>query len=420
MTQTPTGAARVRRRSGSLTEQTLLICALIGTTQMTWGTIVPALPLYVDHFGATALILGPIIAAFGLGRAIVNIPAGIALRWWKPRPFLYAVCGLLVIVTALTGFAPDATTLIVARVIAGLLGGAAITIGFAVLVAGAPADRRGRVMSTATAVQMSAGALGAFLGGLVLTWFPIEIAFVVAPVPLVLCLVWDAIRPASLYWGTQMRRVASASAGSVRPRGLPLVVIALALASFAAFVARFGGEQGLIPLLGYDRGGLTPFTLGLALAAATVVSLIAMPLVGIVLDRGVRLIVFVPGVLLAVVAMLLFPVVNGPWQYAGIIVLYGLATCVAGVVPSVVTSDAVSPQQSGFVVGLTRTAGDAGAVVGPLVVFAVYEAGGGIGAALVIAVVLVALNAPLVGWLLRSRSSSRDLGSSRSWARRVP
>jgi MFS family permease len=316
------------------------------------------------------------------------------------------VCSLLVVVTALTGYAPDATTLIVARVIAGLLGGAAITIAFAVLVAGAPADRRGRVMSTATAVQMSAGALGAFLGGLVLTWFPIEIAFVVAPLPLVVCLVWDAVRPASLYWGTPMRREVSASAARVSRR-VPLVVIALALASFAAFVARFGGEQGLIPLLGYDRGGLTPFTLGLALAAATVVSLIAMPLVGIVLDRGTRLAVFVPGLALAVVAMLLFPVATGPAQYAAIIVIYGLATCVAGVVPSVVTSDAVSALQSGFVVGLTRTAGDAGAVVGPLVVFAVYDAGGGFGAALVIAAVLVALNAPLVGWLLRSLSSSK-------------
>ena len=150
-------------RTSTVWEQTVLLCCLIGSTQMTWGTIVPALPLYVDRYGVTAAMLGVIVAAFGVGRVIANIPAGLALRWWRPRPYLRTVCLLLVAVTAATGFSPDAGTLIAARVVAGVLGGAAVTIGFAVLVAGAPADRRGRVMATATAVQMSAGALGAFV-----------------------------------------------------------------------------------------------------------------------------------------------------------------------------------------------------------------------------------------------------------------
>jgi MFS transporter, DHA1 family, multidrug resistance protein len=390
-----------------LTRQTLLICAMIGTTQMTWGTIVPALPLYLHQFGATALILGPIIAAFGLGRALVNIPAGLALRWWRPRPFLLVVCSLLIAVTAVTGFSPNPAVLIVARVVAGLLGGAAITVGFAVLVAGAPPERRGWVMSTATAVQMSTGALGAFLGGLVLTWFPLPIAFVVAPVPLLIVLLVDVWRPARHYWAVSFA-TAGPTESPIRPRraGLPLVVLALALAAFGEFVARFGGEQGLIPLLGYGRGGLTPFTLGLALAAATVVSLVAMPLVGRILDRGARLLVFVPGALAAMVAMLLFPVASGPWQYATIIVVYGLANCIAGVVPSVVTSEAVSPAQSGVSVGIMRTAGDIGAVVGPLVVLAGYAVGGGIAGASIIAGVVLTCNAPLVGWLLHRRRVS--------------
>jgi MFS family permease len=205
---------RVRGGATGIPEQTLLLCCLIGATQMTWGTIVPALPLYVDRFGATALILGPIIAAFGVGRALANIPAGLALRWWRPRPYLRVVALLLVLVTVLTGFAADAGVLIAARVLAGILGGAAVTIGFAVLVAGAPAERRGRVMATATAVQMSAGALGAFLGGLVLTWFPLEAAFVTAGVPLALCLLWDAVRPASHYWQPLRVRDRLAEAGS--------------------------------------------------------------------------------------------------------------------------------------------------------------------------------------------------------------
>jgi len=130
----PTSRPATAARSSTVWEQTVLLCCLIGSTQMTWGTIVPALPLYVDRYGVTAAMLGVIIAAFGVGRVIANIPAGFALRWWRPRPYLRIVCLLLIAVTAATGFSPDAATLVAARVLAGVLGGAAVTIGFAVLV----------------------------------------------------------------------------------------------------------------------------------------------------------------------------------------------------------------------------------------------------------------------------------------------
>lgn len=385
-----------------------MLCCLIGATQMTWGTLVPALPLYVDQFGATALILGSIIAAFGVGRVIANIPAGLALRWWRPRPYLRTVAVLLVLVTALTGFSPDASVLIAARVLAGILGGAAVTVGFAILVAGAPPDLRGRVMATATVVQMSAGALGAFLGGLVLTWFPLEVAFVVASLPLALCLVWDVLRPASHYWQSLRTRdrVAlpeSTGRGSGAPVGLWGIVAALAIGSFATFFARFGGEQGLIPVLGYERGGLTPLTLGVALAAATVISLAALPVVGAVVDRGSRLAVLIPGTLVAAGAMVLFPLADGPWLFASVIVIYGLASSIAGVVPSVIMSASVPRHQSGFVVGVTRTAGDVGAVVGPLAVFALYDGFGVWAPVGAIAAVLVVSGALLVRVAVRSR-----------------
>ncbi|MGK9147896.1 MFS transporter [Plantibacter flavus] len=403
------------RQRTSVTAQTLLICALIGTTQMTWGTIVPALPLYLERFGATALVLGPIIAAFGFGRAIVNIPAGIALRWWRPRPFLHIVCWLLVIVTAATGLSPTVPVLVAARVVAGLLGGAAITVGFAVLVAGAPADRRGRVMSTATAVQMSAGALGAFLGGLALSVFPLPVAFAVAVVPLVGCLLWDLARPATTYWAVPMR-VPARSRATVLPTQPPLplrgqrsrvtsLIVALALASVAAFFARFAGEQGLIPLLGYAIGGLTPFTLGLALALATIVSLGVVLGIGRLLDRGGLVWVFLPSIVISALAMLVFPFAAGPVSYALVMLLFLVTACVASVVPSVLMSQAIPPERSGFVVGVTRTAGDAGAVVGPLVALAVYDGFGALPAVGVIAAVILLGNAPLVWWLLASRQA---------------
>jgi len=261
-------------------------------------------------------------------------------------------------------------------------------------------------MATATAVQMSAGALGAFVGGLALTWFPLEVAFVVASVPLALCLLWDAVRPAAHYWQPVHTPAATrARVPGVRPvpSGLVVVVVALALGSFAAFFARFGGEQGLIPLLGYEQGGLTPLTLGVALAVATLASLAAMPLVGAVIDRGRRISVLVPSTIAAALALLLFAVAEGPWFFAAAIVVYGLASSIAGVVPSVVMSERVPPELSGLVVGVTRTAGDIGAVVGPLLVFAVFDLAGVWPAVAAIAAVLVVANLLIVRVAAASR-----------------
>jgi MFS family permease len=186
-------------------------------------------------------------------------------------------------------------------------------------------------------------------------------------------------------------------------------VIALALSSFATFFARFGGEQGLVPLAGYATGGLTPFTLGLALGAATLLSLASLPVLGSLIDRGHRLAILVPGVLAAAAALLIFPIADGPWLFALAIVLYGLATSVAGIVPTVLMSDAVPARQSGLVVGITRTAGDLGAVAGPLVALAVYDRNGLWPAILVIVALLLLANLALGRLLLpdRLRSPSR-------------
>ena len=185
--------------------------------------------------------------------------------------------------------------------------------------------------------------------------------------------------------------------------GVAAIVIALALSSFATFFARFGGEQGLVPVAAYDTGGLTPLTLGVALAAATLLSLAALPVVGSLIDRGHRLTVLVPGVLASAAALLLFPVANGPWLFALAIVLYGLATSIAGIVPTVLMSEAVPARQSGLVVGITRTAGDLGAVAGPLVALAVYDANGLWPAILVIVGLLLLANLSLARLLLRRR-----------------
>ncbi|GAA2234002.1 MFS transporter [Herbiconiux moechotypicola] len=414
--------------------QAILVCAFIASAQMTWGVIVPALPVLVEAFGIGAASIGLLIASFAIGRVLANVPAGLALRRIPPRPFLQVVSLLLAVVTALTGFLPTEPLLLGARLVAGVLGGAAVTIGFAVLVAGAPPARRGRTMATATVVQMSGSAIGALIGGAAVTAIGVQGAFVVAVVPLLACLAVDLVRPARYYWAAFSRaRAATDARGAAAPDdrvdaatdarsgeageapvatqaasrfgGSRALVIGLVAVSFATFLARFAGEQGLIPVLAYDVGGLTPLGLGVAMSVGTLVSIGALPLVGRLVDRGARLSVLIPASLVSAGSLLLFPVLPAPIAFSAVLVAYYVATSVAGVVPNVVTGERFSPAAAGAVVGFTRTAGDIGAAVGPLLVFALADQLGALPAVATIAAVLLAAVAVLAPTLTRPRAS---------------
>ncbi|MFB2580031.1 MFS transporter [Herbiconiux sp. P15] len=414
MASPPSGPVTPPPGAAGLGAQAVLVCAFIASAQMTWGVIVPALPVLVEQFGIGVGSIGLLIASFAIGRVIANVPAGLALRRVPPRPFLQIVSVLLVLVTAVTGLLPTEPLLLAARLVAGLLGGAAVTIGFAVLVAGAPPSRRGRTMATATVVQMSGSAVGALIGGAAVTAWGVQAAFALAVVPLVATLVVDLVRPARHYWsafvvahaaearaGGDERPKSAALRGSRGSRGL---VVGLVAISFATFFARFAGEQGLIPVLAYSTGGLTPLALGVAMAAGTAVSIAALPLVGRAVDRGARLRILIPAGVGAAAAVLLFPLVTAPLAFAAVLVVYYLATSVAGVVPNVLTSERFAPATAGAVVGLTRTAGDIGAAAGPLLVFALADSFGNVPAVAAIAVMLLAALAILAPSAARRRA----------------
>ena len=74
------GPRRCPRRSRRARQRyepgVLALCALVAGTQMTWGLVVPVLPVYADRLGAGPAALGVVVAAFGLGRLVIDIPAG--------------------------------------------------------------------------------------------------------------------------------------------------------------------------------------------------------------------------------------------------------------------------------------------------------------------------------------------------------
>lgn len=397
---------------GSIGEQTILLCVLIGAAQMTWGVIVPALPLYLDDGGLTVGALGPILAAFAVGRAVANAPAGFALRWWRPRRYLWVASLALALVTALTGLADGAGAMVALRLVAGICGGATVTVAFAVLVTGAPPARRGSVVATSMVAMMSAAAVGAVLGGVVVETLGVRWTFVAAVVPLLAVLSWERLRPARHYWAAyddRTPRDGAAPAATPAAAGLRPLLVALCGVSFATFFVRFAGEQGLVPVLAYGDAGLTPVTLALAMAAGTLVSLATMPLIGRLVDGGVRRGVLLPGAIAGAAAIALLPALDAPLPFSVTLVVYFAATTAINVVPGVVTGEHWPAHSSGAVVGLTRTVGDVGAALGPLLVLPLAQVAGP-GLACTAMGLLLAVSGAGLALLLVGRGAARAPG----------
>lgn len=352
---------------------------MIATAQMTWGSIVPVLPLYLDDYGLAVGALGPILAAFAVGRAIVNTPAGLALRWLEPRRYLWIVALGLVVVTASTGLATTTTSIMVMRFVAGIFGGAVVTIAFSVLVTAAPAEKRGSTVAMSMMAMTGAVAVGALLGAFVVELYGARASFVAAAGPLVLILLWEAFRPATMFWDAYRSPAPKPETSTVdsgaetSPGSRRQLLGALCGVSFATFFVRFAGEQGLIPVIAYDGAGMRPITLSIAISVGTVASLVLAPVLGRIVDRGVRRPVLLLSGAAAAVAVAVLPLLAEAWLFSLALVVYFAATTSLNVVPSVITGENWGPGESGAVIGLTRTIGDIGAAAGPLVIFAIVE-----------------------------------------------
>ena len=422
-----------------LRRQVVIACCLVASAQITWGAIVPALPRYGDMFSVSSFLLGAIVAAFGVGRLLVNIPAGLLADRFGPRRLLLGALVGLVVVTMLTAFAPTLPVLLVARFFAGVLGGSVVTIGLAVVTARAPADARGTVLATAQAVQLAGGAMGPVVGGLVLDRWGLHAVFFAAAVPAVACLLWTLLQPDRDFWGKTPPAPAPAPAPapvdgqlvtSERVRAFPVsnslrsheldgraagagarrrvatdlaAFVGLNVVGFAVFVIRFGGEQSLVPILG-DRVGMSSTQLGLSIGVITLVSLGLLPLLARLLDAGWRRRLLVPGMLVAAVAIALYPVADTPLLFGAVVVTAGVGAAVGGIVPGVVLADVAAPGRQGAAMGIFRSTGDLGAVVGPLALGLALDHWGAGAASLTLAAV-AAVSA--IAYLLLVRGTAR-------------
>lgn len=180
----------------------LILAAMTGLTPLATDMYIPAFPAMVDELAASSSAIQSSIAAYMLGLVAGQLLLGPISDRTGRRPLLVSGGWLFALFSAVCAVAPGAELLILARLLQGMAGAAAMVLARAIIgdwYSGAEAARRFSVLTMIFAIgPILAPVLGGLLLG-VATWRLIFVVLAVLGVLLVLpAMVWvpESLPPA--------------------------------------------------------------------------------------------------------------------------------------------------------------------------------------------------------------------------------
>ncbi len=356
------GPEAARRSVGSLN-----VPLIIGNGLATLGMsmLIPVLPAYARSLGASATLVGVLLASFGITRLLVTLPS----TWLAGRvgvermlvgsPAIIAPASVLCALAG--GFWPLALFCTVEGAAAAIYS----TVGTAALKA--DPKRRGRALSTYQTAGLVGAAAGPVFGGLIGQRFGLQ-------APFLFYAALAAITTGLTYrWSRVVGRVIlNAPAPSAEGRAHSLwsllrapQLIWLWPVAFAVVFARLGVQLVAAPLLGAWRLGLSARDIGVALSVGNATAMVAFYPAGWLADHVSRRAVIAGGVIGMVAALLLFASGTTLTTFIGANVALGASGALVGPTPLAYLQDVVQESERIVGIALYRTIGDLGASIAP-------------------------------------------------------
>ena len=329
------------------------------------GVIGPVLPLYAKNFGVSATVVGLTLTVFALARLILNVPAGMIADRFGRRILLIGGPILTSIGMFGSGFAGDIWSLLIWRFIAG--GGSAFYMSGALiyLIDIAPSDRRARYVATNQWALSVGVALGPGIGGLVAERWGLAAPFHVVGVIALIAAAYAIFRLPETRNSTGR---ASESKSPVRDAALIIrsaPFVAIAFVTGTIFMTRAGTRATLVPLHADDTLSWGPGEIGLVFTATGIMTLFTLwPATWATENIGRASVIMFSGLAAALGTLVIAASSTPLWFVMGNIILT-LGTGTAGPAPAAFVADLFPEELRGLGIGLYRSAGDVGFVIGP-------------------------------------------------------
>lgn len=352
--------------------QTWALTVAIAFVMSGVSLVAPIIPLYALEFGVSYTAAGALITGFALARLMFSLLGGVAGDRYGARRVAIGGALLLTVSSVTAALAPTYGVLLISRFVEGMGSAILATTASQYLVQTAPKERLGRTMALYQTGLLTGVAIGPFFGGRLAElgdfrtpfWAYSVLGLLVA---LLVAFFITDLPPSGKTVGESFR-----ATGNILKMPSFRVILFVA---FALFIMRGGARITLFPLFGSEVVGLSPSQIGDVLSLSAVTNLLIVNPGGQLVDRIGRRPVAVWGLVLAGLTTSAYGFFD---TYGALLVvsgLFGLASGLASIPPPTIVGDLAPPGAEGSAVGLYRTSGDLGFIVGPLVMGGVADAG---------------------------------------------
>ncbi len=368
------------RRIAFLRENEHLVAISLSTVLVMagQGVIAPVLPLFAREFGVGTAVIGLTLAVFGLARLILNVPLGVLSDRYGRRVLL--VGGPIVTAVGMvgSGFAPSIEALLVWRFIAGAGSSMYMTGAMVYLTDISTSETRARFIGTNQGALLIGTAIGPAVGGIVAEYWGLRAPFHVVGAAALFAAVYAWARLPETRGlsvpAVPTRQRASGDRSDWMTMVLSRDFFAVGFVTLVIFLTRTGSRQTLVPLLGEDTLGLSPGELGAIFTGMSIINVILLTPAALAADRFGRKRVIVPSMLAHAVGLVMYAAANDVTMFLLASLALSVAASMAGPAPAAYAADLAPPSVRGLAMGLYRTTGDIGFMVGPPLLGALADA----------------------------------------------
>ncbi|TQS83456.1 MFS transporter [Candidatus Methanomassiliicoccus intestinalis] len=333
--------------------------------------ISPILPAYAASFGIPYALIGIIISSFAIARTFLDIPAGVVAYRLGMKKFM--AIGLLLIAASsfVAGYAPTYETLLVARILEGAGSAMYTTVSMTLVAVVSPPERRGATLSFYMSMMLLGTVSGPVIGGFISeTWGMSAPFYTYAAFGLIsLIIITAAVKE------TGKSSVAHPANMNVTKLLKDYNLMAICFAVLVTFLIRQGVINTVIPLYAYNNISIGEIDLGIALGVLAIGNTVMMLIVGKLSDRFGRKIFMMLSLILSAIVVLTIPLDKSLRSLIISMGVLGICLGLAGPVSAWIT-DVSRPEDLGGAMGIQRTVGDLGFIIGPILLAAIAGASG--------------------------------------------
>ena len=336
-----------------------------------FGIISPTLPLFARSFGVNHAQVGAILAAFAFARFATGLISGKLVDHFGERLIYSFGIGFVSITSFAAGFAQSYEQLLIFRAVGGFGSSMFSVAAGSILLRAVDDDHRARAQSLYNGSFLVGMMAGPVVGG-ALSGFSLRAPMIIYGFLLIgasasgAFLLRNSTLAAKPTASQERETISLRSALALKPYRRALII------SFITAWVLFGMSRSILPLFMVEEIKVSPSFMGLGFTISTVINGIFLMKAGKLSDINGRRYSAVIGTSFLTLFILALAVTTEPWMFLAASVIVGFGGAFLSTTPSAIVGD-VLEGKGGQVIGLFQMAGDAGAMVAPLILGAIAD-----------------------------------------------